>query len=69
LRAKQEAKDKAEELRMTTYGMISPEDQAPLAVAFKKASDNLVEAIANYSEAHARIQHRLKEDLPEGSRV
>ena len=68
LRAKQEAKDKAEELRMTTYGMISPEDQAPLAVAFKKASDNLVEAIANYSEAHARIQHRLKEDLPEGSR-
>jgi len=68
LLAQQEAKNKAEEFRMTTFGMISPEDQSPLAVAFRKASDHFVEAIANYSQAHVRIQHRLKEALPEGSR-
>lgn len=68
LLAQQESKNKAEEFRMTTYGMISPEDQSPLAVAFRKASDHFVEAIANYSLAHVRIQHRLKEALPEGSR-
>ncbi|MFM7974825.1 MAG: hypothetical protein ACKO8U_07090, partial [Pirellula sp.] len=68
LLAQQESKNKAEEFRMTTYGMISPEDQSPSAVAFRKASDHFVEAIANYSLAHVRIQHRLKEALPEGSR-
>ena len=68
LLAKQEADAKAEEFRMTTYGILPPSDETPLAVAFRKASDEFRDAIADYTLAHVKIQHRLKESLPEGSR-
>lgn len=68
LEAKREAELKAEEYRMTTYGVIAPTDEAPLAAAFRKASDDFRVAIADYTEAHVRIQHRLKETLPDGAR-
>jgi len=68
IQAKQQAEQKADEFRMTTYGMIAPTDQAPLAIAFQKASDNFRNAIADYTEAHVRIQHRLKDVMPEGAR-
>lgn len=66
--AKRDAELQAEEFRMTTFGVIPPTDKAPLAAAFQKASDNLRDAIANLTLAHVRIQHRLKEQLPEGVR-
>jgi peptidylprolyl isomerase len=68
LRAKQQADAKAEEFRMTTYGILSPTDETPLAVAFRKASDDFRNAIADYTLAHVKIQHRLKDTLPEGAR-
>ncbi|MFM8572665.1 MAG: peptidylprolyl isomerase [Pirellula sp.] len=68
MQAQQQAAAKAEEYRMTTYGMISPTDEAPLAVAFRKASDDFKIAIADYTDAHVRIQHRLKDTLPDGVR-
>lgn len=68
LQAQREAQEKAEELRMTTYGVVLPTDETPLAVAFRKASDGFRDAIADYTDAHVRIQHRLKEELPEGAR-
>jgi peptidylprolyl isomerase len=68
LRAKQQADAKAEEFRMTTYGILSPSDETPLAVAFRKASDDFRNAIADYTLSHVKIQHRLKDTLPEGAR-
>ena len=67
-KAKRDAELKAEELRMTTFGVIPPSDNSPLAVSFRKASDNLRQTIADFTLAHVRIQHRLKEELPNGVR-
>jgi peptidylprolyl isomerase len=66
--AKRAAELKAEEFRMTTFGVIPASDNSPLAASFRKASENLRDAIADFTLAHVRIQHRLKEELPDGVR-
>lgn len=50
----------AEQQRVETFGTIPESDQSPLAMAYRKASDDFRKATAEFSDIQARLQFRLE---------
>lgn len=66
--AKELAEMQAEQLRMDTYGVIPEDDLSPLAAEYRQSYAAFKESLVAFADAHARIQYRMGEAIPNEAR-